>query len=83
LAAVMRERLKLRMKVKALSAEGRLSGRVLAFVPFVITGFIIYTNPSYYSDASTNTTLATLLWGALFLVIGGMLMMRRMLNIRV
>jgi tight adherence protein B len=83
LAAVMRERLKLRMKVKALSAEGRLSGRVLAFVPFAITGFIIYTNPSYYSDASTNTTLAALLWGALFLVIGGMLMMRRMLNIRV
>jgi tight adherence protein B len=83
LATVMRERLKLRMKVKALSAEGRLSGRILAAIPFLVTGFITFANPDYYSEAGTNSTLSAMLWGALILVIGGIVMMRRMLNIRV
>ncbi len=83
LAAVMRDRLKLRMKVKALSAEGRLSGRILAGIPFLVTGFITFANPDYYSEAGTNSTLSAMLWGAVILVIGGIFMMRRMLNIRV
>jgi tight adherence protein B len=83
LAAVMRDRMKLRMKVKALSAEGRLSGRILAGIPFLVTGFITFANPDYYSEAGTNSTLSAMLWGAVILIIGGIFTMRRMLNIRV
>jgi tight adherence protein B len=83
LSQVMRERLKLKLKVRALSAEGRLSGRILSVIPFAIAAFIIRTNPDYYAEASTNKVLAALLWFALLLVLVGIFTMQRMLKIKV
>jgi tight adherence protein B len=82
LSSVMRERLKLRLKVKALSSEARLSGRILALVPFVVTAFVNYFNPSYYADVPHNPVLAFFLVVAALLVLAGILMMRRMTQIQ-
>jgi tight adherence protein B len=81
LADVMRERLKLKLKVKALSAEARLSGKILALVPFAITGFVDFYNPDYYSEAAHNPALVALLGVAAILVVAGILMIRRLAQI--
>lgn len=54
LSSVIRDRYRLFKKVRALSAEGRLSAYVIASVPFVI-GLILGLNvPNYYQDAARH-----------------------------
>src|SRR5579859_1512780 len=83
LSNVMRERLRLQMKVKALSAEARLSGKILALVPFAVTGFVSILNPDYFSETDKNPALAALLVGAVLLVGVGLVMLRRMARVKV
>ena len=83
LANIMRERLKLYMKVKALSSESRLSGKILAGIPFVIVGAINVLNPGFYDRAYTDTKLAMILYFAGFLVCFGIFLVRKIVNIRV
>ena len=83
LSSIMRDRLKLYMKVKALSAESRLSGKVLACIPIAIVTVIFLTNPGFYDGARTDSNLAMILWFAAFLVLFGIVLLRRIVNIRV
>ncbi len=56
LAALIRERLRLKRRARVLSAEGRLSGWVLTLLPF-ITGFLIYMmNPDFMRVLWTTPT---------------------------
>lgn len=81
LSNVMRERLKLKLKVKALSAEARLSGKILALVPILVTAFVNFYNPDYYSEAAHSPLLVALLGIAALLVLAGVLLIRRMAQI--
>jgi tight adherence protein B len=83
LAGVMRDRRKLDLKVKALSAEARLSGKILSVIPFLIAGVIQFFNPTYYEEANTNTVLAYLLGFAILLVFAGIFALRRLAQIKV
>jgi tight adherence protein B len=83
LSTIMRERLKLYLKVKALSAESRFSGKVLAAMPFGIVGLIYLGNPGFYNGARTDTSLAMVLYFAGFLVLFGIVLLRRIVKIRV
>jgi tight adherence protein B len=83
LASIMRDRLTLYLKVKALSAESRFSGKILACMPFAIVTLIYLTNPGFYDGARTNTNLAMVLYFAAFLVLFGIVLLRRIVNIRV
>ncbi|TIP27208.1 MAG: type II secretion system F family protein [Mesorhizobium sp.] len=48
LSSVLRERQKLRMKIKALSAEGRVSAWVISLFPLVMFLLLQITAPAYY-----------------------------------
>ncbi|RUV32195.1 type II secretion system F family protein [Mesorhizobium sp. M7A.F.Ca.MR.148.00.0.0] len=48
LSSVLRERQKLRMKIKALSAEGRVSAWIISLFPLVIFLLLQLTAPAYY-----------------------------------
>ena len=50
LSKVIRERLTMRRKVKAVSAEGRLSAAILSVVPVIIFVGLNVMSPSYYGD---------------------------------
>lgn len=76
LSDVLRERLRLQSKVKALSAESRLSGRILSILPIAVVVLLVYINPHFYDEAWTNTTLATILAGAGVLLVTGILLLR-------
>lgn len=83
ISAIIRERLKLFGKVRALSAEGRFSGLVLMFLPF-ITGFLLYLiDPSFVSLLWTDPSGLTFMkLGLLFMVLGAF-WMSRIVRIRV
>jgi tight adherence protein B len=71
------------MKVKALSAEGRLSGNILAAVPVGVTLAIRFIRPDFYVNATWGFGLLDVLGFAAALVAGGYLIIRRISNIRV
>ena len=47
LAYIIRERFKLRARVRAVSAHGRISGLVLSMIPLIVAILMFYTNPEY------------------------------------
>lgn len=50
LSSVIRDRQKMKRKVRAISAEGRLSAIFLSALPFVLFGALLFMTPDYYSD---------------------------------
>lgn len=57
LSRLLRERTKLRLKVKALSAEGRMSAWFLTAMPFVLLGAILLLSPAYFLEAERSAAL--------------------------
>lgn len=80
---IIRERLKLFGKVRALSAEGRYSGYVLALLPF-ITAFMTYlVDPTFVSLLWTDPAGVFLIKLGLFMMVIGGLWMRNIVRIHV
>jgi tight adherence protein B len=82
LGGVMRERVRFKMKVKALSAESRLSANIMAFVPFLLIAGMMYIRPDFYNDVPTSSLLQAVLGGAAILLVIGVIVMRRVVKIR-
>jgi tight adherence protein B len=79
----IRERFKLLRDVRALTAQGRLSGSVLTALPFLV-GFVMYfLNPTYFAPMVQSTTGQYLLLFAFFSLLCGHLVIRRIVHIRV
>jgi tight adherence protein B len=49
-ASTVRERHKMRLKIKAASSEGRASAMILTSAPFIAIGFIMLSSPHFYGD---------------------------------
>jgi tight adherence protein B len=64
----MRERAQLRGTVRVLSAEGRISAKVLIGLPFLLGGFLLLFKRGYL------TPLVTTVPGAIMLIVGAVLM---------
>lgn len=47
LASLIRERFKLRGRIRAISAHGRMTGTVLSMIPAGVAAIMFYVNPSY------------------------------------
>ncbi|MCB1908237.1 MAG: type II secretion system F family protein [Rhodocyclaceae bacterium] len=83
ISGIIRERLKLFGKVRALSAEGRFSGVVLVLLPFATATLLYAIDPSYMSLLWTDPTgLAFLKGGVVFMIVGAF-WMSRVVRIRV
>lgn len=57
LSSVLRERQKLRLKIKALSAEGRFSAILISVFPIIMFGILALVAPSYYGDVWESPVL--------------------------
>lgn len=77
LSGVIRERGKLRRKVKAISVEGRMSAYILTAVPVLLVAAVMMLMPSYYSEVA-GESLTWYLVGASFmwLVLGNAIMFK-------
>lgn len=82
LATIMRNRMKLRRKVRALTSEGRISARALSALPFVLYVVLLLTAPDYYSVAWQDDLTKFALGGAAFWMLIGNIVMMNMVNIK-
>ncbi|MDF0675597.1 MAG: type II secretion system F family protein [Nitrospira sp.] len=83
LAGLIRQRFELQLRVKALSAEGRMSAVVLFGLPIVVGVLLFKMNPDYMGLLFTDPigrNLATV--GSIMMVVGA-LVMKRMVTIKV
>jgi tight adherence protein B len=83
LAGLIRQRFELHLRVKALSAEGRISAVILLGLPFVVGAVLFKMNPDYIGLLFTDPNgrnLATV--GGVMMVVGAV-MMKRMVVIKV
>lgn len=82
LAQTIRERGKLRRKVRAISAEGRISAYILTAVPVLLMTVILVFMPEYYEAVWEDTLTWYLLGGAVTWGIIGNVVMFRMANFK-
>jgi tight adherence protein B len=77
LSGLLRSRAKLRLKVRALSSEGRLSAIALSLTPFILFMIITFLAPDYFVSIKDHwiTFPATIL-GLLMLLVGNVLLYR-------
>lgn len=83
LARLIRERAMLRLKVKSLTAEGRLSAVFLTAFPFVIFAVINLISPNYYASVVDNPIMIPALIVALIMIALGNGIIYRMVNFKV
>ena len=83
LAYLIRERFRLRGQVKAASAHGRLTSRVLTALPIVMVFALQAVAPGYLGEMAKDSDGKWLIAGALMAQIIGYLIMKRITNIKV
>ncbi|WP_162916743.1 type II secretion system F family protein [Dongia deserti] len=83
LSRVIRERFKMRAKIRALSAEGRFSAVLLSILPFALIGVINLIAPRFYSAVKDDPVFWPILGFGFFLMVVGIIVMFRMVNFRV
>ena len=77
MSKVVRERSKIRMKVKALSAEGRWSAIVLSILPFALFGLLAVIAPSFYGEIWSEPMVQIILVASAgWLMVGNVIMFR-------
>ena len=83
LSAVIRDRMSIYMKVRALSSEGRMSGWMLSALP-VFTILVLFTfNPSFYLEVASDPIFVFGFTGLLLNYALGVFMIRRMIDLKV
>ncbi|GJG93705.1 type II secretion system F family protein [Cupriavidus pauculus] len=80
---IIRERMKLMGQVRVLSAEGRLSGIILALLPFAVAGAMYVLNPEFLDPLADDPAGPWVVGYALSLMAMGLVWMRRIVRIHV
>lgn len=83
ISMLIRARLKLLGTVRVLSAEGRLSARILTVLPFALAGVIYLINRNFLSVLWTDPVGPKIVAGALVIMVLGIFWMWRIIKIRV
>jgi tight adherence protein B len=80
LSNVLRERKKMREKIKAMSAEAKASASIIGLLPFCVAALVHFTSPGYMNILWTTREghLMVLLSGLWMLI--GILVMKRMIS---
>ena len=83
LAYVIRERFKLRGKIRAISAHGRMTGTALTCIPIGVAVIMFYVNPDYVRFFFLDDVGNIMLAGAIVLQVIGYTIMRQIVKIEV
>jgi len=82
-AAVMRERARLRGQLRIYTAQGRITGWILCIMPFVMFGLLSLVNRKYESILFTDPTGLHMLYFGIIMMIIGVLLIRKIINVKV
>jgi len=83
LAYVIRERFKLRGRIRAVSAHGKMTATALSMIPICVAVLMFYTNPNYVTFFFTDDVGNMMMAAAIFLQLVGYLIMKKIVNIEV
>ncbi|GAB6151729.1 type II secretion system F family protein [Desulfosporosinus burensis] len=81
--ATIQGRLRIQQEIKTLTAQGRISGYIIAILPFGIAVVLSVINPSYLSVLFTNPIGLAMLAGGLISQFIGFLIIRKIITIEV
>jgi tight adherence protein B len=82
LAQTLRLRATLRLKVRSLTAEGRLSGIFLSLTPFILTAVVHLLSPTYFVSVLDHPVIGLASALGLFMLFIGNVIMYRMVNFK-
>lgn len=80
---LIRERLKLKGKIQALTAEGKFSALILTLLPFVVFFALTILNRKYVDTLFTDPAGIYLIGIALFNILVGIIWMKRIIRLKV
>jgi tight adherence protein B len=83
LAHLIRERFKLRARIRAVSAQGLMSGRILASIPLAVAALMFVVNPQYARFFLDDPAGHTLLAAGIGLQFVGYLIIKKIVTIEV
>lgn len=83
LAYVIRERFKLRGRIRAVSAHGKMTATALSCIPLAVAVLMFYTNPDYVKFFFTDDVGNEMLGGAVALQLIGYVIMQKIVKIEV
>lgn len=83
LSKVLRDRQKMRGKIKALSSEAKASAGIISSLPVVVIAILSVVNPTYIGFLFNNQTGHLLLGACVVLMTMGVLVMRKMINFQI
>lgn len=82
ISRLVRERFRFQGKVRALSAEGRMSAGVLIAVPLLIAGIASIVNPGYIGALRDEPAGNAMVIGAIVLMIVGIFILKKMIQLK-
>jgi tight adherence protein B len=80
LSNVLRDRKKMKGKIKAMSAEAKASAGIIGALPFLVAFFVYLTSPAYISLLFTTSTGNMVLGCCAFWMGCGVFVMNKMIN---
>lgn len=80
---LIRERFKLRSKIRTLTAESRISSVVLVALPLFVASALLYLNPRYLRVLGTDPIGQALVAAAVIMMIAGIIIMKFMSSVKV
>lgn len=83
LAYLIRERFKLRGRIRAISAHGRMTGTALSLIPAAVAVMMFYVNPQYVLFFIHDTTGQWMMGGAIALQLVGYAVIKKIVSIEV
>ncbi len=83
LSLTVRERIKLKGKIRILASEGKLSGIMIGSLPFALGGILSVLNPTYMSTLWTTSSGQTLMLVNLGMIVLGAVWMWKIVQIKV
>jgi tight adherence protein B len=83
LSKVLRDRKKMKQKIRAVSQEAKSSAAIIGALPFVIMGALTVLNPEYLNPLFNTTAGNIMLVGCGTWMLTGVLVMRKMINFEV
>ncbi|MHA6325847.1 type II secretion system F family protein [Roseivivax sp. CAU 1753] len=82
LSKVVRERIVMRRRIRAISSEGRLSAYLLSALPVLIFVSTSLSSPGYYTDVSDDPAFLPIAVTIVALVVGNFLALRKLVTFK-